>query len=172
SPKHPGPGSGYIVYCENGRYEGQRGRGQAFDKSGKLIREFRGNSGGDLHQKNFVDAVRANDSGLLNTEVQVGHHSTGWCNLANIAVLAGGAFSADASAKVPDESGLWTGVMTEMRDHLKEHGVTMNSREMKLSPMLTFDPAAEQFVGDHAADANQWLKRQYRNPYEVPEISV
>ncbi|MCA9062174.1 MAG: Gfo/Idh/MocA family oxidoreductase [Planctomycetaceae bacterium] len=172
SPKHPGPGSGYIVYCENGRYEGQRGRGQAFDKAGKVIREFRGNSGNDLHQQNFIDAVRAGDAGLLNTEVQIGHHSTGWCNLANIAVLAGGAYSADAAASVPDESGLWSGLLSEMQDHLKQHGITMNSREMKLSPMLTFDPASEQFVGDHAADANQWLKRQYRSPYEVPEVTA
>ena len=59
SPAHPGPGSGYIAYCEGGRFEGQRGRGVALDKDGKKIKEFRGNSGSVLHQKNFLDALRA-----------------------------------------------------------------------------------------------------------------
>ena len=55
--KHPGPGSGYIAYCEGGRLEGQRGRAVAFDQSGKEIKRFKGNAG-SAHQKNFIDAMR------------------------------------------------------------------------------------------------------------------
>jgi hypothetical protein len=36
-----------------------------------------------------------------------------------------------------------------------------------LGRQLTFDPAAERFVGD--TEANQMLKRNYRKPYVVPE---
>ena len=63
SPKHPGPGSGYVAYCEGGRLEGQRGGARAFDADGKEIRRFRGNSGGG-HQQNFIDAMKAGDSSL------------------------------------------------------------------------------------------------------------
>jgi len=36
-----------------------------------------------------------------------------------------------------------------------------------LGRQLTFDPKGEKFVGD--AEANQMLKRNYREPYVVPE---
>ena len=83
SPAHPGPGSGYMAYCEGGRFEGQRGRAAAFDKDGKLVKEFKGNGGNGDHQKNFIDAVRSRDASILNSEIKVGHDSTGWCNVAN-----------------------------------------------------------------------------------------
>ena len=75
-----------MAFCEGGRFEGQRGRAAAFDKDGKKIKEFKGNKGGSMHQENFIDAVRSRDSSLLKADVQVGHDSTGWCNLANIAL--------------------------------------------------------------------------------------
>ena len=89
SPAHPGPGSGYMAYCEGGRFEGQRGRAAAFDKDGKLIKEFKGNGGSGDHQKNFIDAARSRDASILNSDVKVGHDSTGWCNVANVAFRAG-----------------------------------------------------------------------------------
>jgi len=61
APKHPGPVSGYIAYCEGGRFEGKRGGGVAYDSKGNEIRKFTGDSG-KSHQKNFIEAVLANDS--------------------------------------------------------------------------------------------------------------
>ena len=115
SPAHPGPSSGYVVYCEGGRYEGQRGRGAAYDRSGKKIREFKGN--GDVrHQQNFIDAVRAQDRTLLNSEIAVGNDSTGWCNLANIAFRCGKEFSRDTAGKVQLDQ--WNELLGEMDSHL------------------------------------------------------
>ena len=37
---HPGPGSGYIAYCEGGRLEGQRGSAKAFDEDGNQYVDF------------------------------------------------------------------------------------------------------------------------------------
>lgn len=83
SPDFPGPGSGYVVYCQAGRLEGQRGSAKAYDIDGKLIKEFKGN-GGIAHQANFIEGVRTRKSELLNADVQVGHDSTRWFNFANI----------------------------------------------------------------------------------------
>lgn len=167
SPEHPGPGSGYVVYCEGGRYEGQRGRGAAFDKDGKRIREFRGN-GDVLHQKNFIEAVRTQDRSILNAEISVGNDTTGWCNLANIAFRCGNEFSHEVASQVELEQ--WTTLMGEMDDHLKAHDLALESDSIRLSPLLELDSKTEQFVGDHAETANHFLKREYRKGYEVPEI--
>ena len=169
SPKHPGPGSGYIAYCEGGRLEGQRGRAAAFDKDGKKIKEFKGNAGRD-HQQNFIDAVRSRNVSSLNTDVEMGHLSTGWCNLANIAFQTGKPFTKSDAAAVTGDEGVWQSVVGEMEQHLAAHGVKLESDSIKLSPMLTMDANTEQFVGENAAAANAFLKRQYRKPYVVPEI--
>ncbi|MBT4867590.1 MAG: Gfo/Idh/MocA family oxidoreductase [Planctomycetaceae bacterium] len=170
SAKHPGPGSGYIAYCEGGRLEGQRGRAVAFDKDGKQIKSFKGRGGNGLHQQNFIDAVRSRDASSLNTDVQVGHLSTGWCNLANIAFRAGSTFSHAAAKEVTGDRGVWGSLLGETERHLGTHNIKIESTQIKLSPMLTVDVENELFIGDHAKTANAFLKRQYRKGYEVPEI--
>ena len=47
----------------------------------------------------------------------------------------------------------------------------MESDSIRLSPLLTLDTKTEQFVGEEADSANQFLKREYRKGYEVPEIA-
>ena len=168
---HPGPGSGYIAYCEGGRFEGQRSRGAAYDKEGKLIKRFKGNSGMKLHQKNFIDAVRSRKAESLNSEVKVGHDSTGWCNLANVAYLSGSKFSSDDARQIGKSSKLWESVLGDMDKLLKAHGLSLDNAAIQLSPVLTIDPKTEQFIGSNAKTANQHLKREYRKGYEVPEIA-
>ncbi len=170
SSPHPGPNSGYMAFCEGGRFEGQRGRAEAFDKDGKSIKKFKGTGGMGLHQQNFIDAVRSRDSSILNADVQVGHDSTGWCNLANISYLSGRTFSFADAKQVDQGSQLWESVLGDMDKLLKSHGLGMESADIKLSPLLTIDPKSEQFVGSNATGANQFLKREYRKGYEVPEI--
>jgi len=169
--KHPGPGSGYIAYCEGGRFEGQRGRAVAFDKDGKQIKSFKGTGGNDRHQQNFIDAVRSRDVSSLNTDVQVGHDSTGWCNLANIAYRTGDTFSYAAAKEVSGDGGIWGSLLEETDKHLQAHQIKIESSEIKLGPMLTVDVEKEQFVGDHADEANDFLKRQYREGFEVPKLA-
>ena len=168
SPKCPGPESGYVAYCEGGRFEGQRGSGSAFDKDGKLIKKFSGNSGGTLHQQNFIDAVRKRDRTILNTDVQVGHDTTGWCNLANIAYRTGSAFSMENAQRVDVKE--WKSLVDEMKQLMSAHSLTLENAGLKLGPMLTMDSKTEQFVGSDSEQANKFLKREYRAPFVVPEI--
>ncbi len=167
---HPGPGSGYMAFCEGGRFEGQRGRAEAFDKNGKSIKKFRGTSGMGAHQVNFIEAVRSRDASILNADVQVGHDSTGWCNLANVAYQTGQPFSYDDAKQIGKGSDLWAGVVGDMDKLLKAHDLKMDDAGIQLSPVLSIDPKTEQFIGANADSANQYLKREYRKGYEVPEI--
>ena len=149
SPAHPGPGSGYVAYCEGGRLEGQRGHAVAFDKDGKEIKKFSGDSGDGAHQQNFIDAVRSRDASLLNAEIEVGHHSTGWCNLANIAFRAGGRFSYDQAREVGVEQ--WQTLLDEMDAHVRAYDMKLTNDQIRLSPMLDLDVEQERFVGEMAA---------------------
>ena len=165
SPKHPGPGSGYVVHCEGGRFEGQRGRAIAYDNDGKVIRKFSGN--GDVrHQANFIEAVRKQDHSLLNAEVEVGNDSTGWCNLANVAVRAGVDFSRRQVAEIDNEH--WQVLVGEMDQHLKAHDLELDERQIRLSCVLEIDDKSQRFVGSGADTANPYLKRDYRAGFEVP----
>jgi hypothetical protein len=169
SPTHPGPASGYVAFCEGGRYEGQRGSGVAIDNDGKTIKEFKGNRGDVLHQQNFIDAVRSRDASSLNADIEVGHHSTGWCNMANVAYRTGGEFSYNEAREIGLEH--WQDLLKEMDTHVSAYGLSMESDQIKLSPQLTLDVENEQFVDDHAEAANKFLKREYRAGYEVPELA-
>lgn len=166
---HPGPNSGYVVYCEGGEYHGQRGGGTAFDKDGKKIRGFGKNTGDDKHQANFIDAVRKRDRSILNADVEVGHHSTGWCNLANIAFQAGGKFSSEQAKEIDLEQ--WSTLMKEMEAHTAVHGVKLDDDQIRLSPMLELNVEEGRFVGDNAGQANKFIKREYRKGYEVPDLA-
>ena len=167
SPSHPGPGSGYVAYCQGGRFEGQRGRGAAFDKDGKMIKQFKGNSGNGLHQQNFIDAVRAHDASILNADVEIGNDSTGWCNLANIAYRAGSPYSVKTASAGPQE---FLAANKEMESVLAPHEIKLEGGQIMCSPVLDFDVKTERFIGPHSDSANQFLKREYRAPYIVPKL--
>jgi len=56
-----------------------------------------------------------------------------------------------------------------MVEHLKVNGVDLVKEPITMGPMLTMDPKAERFVGDWSTEANMFTKRNYREPYVVPE---
>lgn len=161
-----GPGSGYVIACEGGYYLGQRQKGRAVDLEGKTIREFKGGNIVPLHVQNFIDAVRSRDAGSLNAPVEMGHHSTGWCNLANVAFRAGSSYDREAltSASSMKDWGLLVGAMERQ---LSPFGVS--SAELRSSPVLTHDPKREVFTGEHAETANRFLRRKYRGKYKIAE---
>ncbi len=163
------PGSGYAVVCEGGTYLGQRGRGQAIDTDGKTIRSFKADVNTvPAHMKNFVDAVRSRNAESLAAPIENGHHSTGWCNLANVAFRASGAFNAEQLQNASDLP-QWRALLGEMTAPLSEFGADVS--DLKSSPVLTHDPATETFVGEHAELANPFLKREYRSGYEVKPVA-
>ena len=64
----------------------------------------------------------------------------------------------------------WITLMGEMDEHLESHQLSRVSEEIRVSPMLELDAKTEQFVGSGSTDANQYLNREYRKGYEVPEL--
>ncbi len=163
---HNGPGSGYVIACEGGYYLGQRGRGEAVDLNGKTIRKFQEKTDTVRdHMANFIDAVRSRDAASLAAPILTGHHSSGWCNLANVAHRVAAADPAKSIGRdaAPPVLGA---LVDDFATHLKAFDLTLDS--LAASPRLFHDPATERFVGDDARRANAFLKRDYRAGYVVP----
>jgi len=170
SVKYLGVGSGYIVHCEGGYYAGGRGGGAAHDRDGKVIRRFKGDSGAG-HARNFVDSVAARDRKRLNAEVKIGHASTAWCNLVNIACRVGGEYADEKTRSIGSDVELWPQLVGQAHEHLQRNGVDIAKSEFKISPVLEFDSEREQFVGESADAANQLLRREYRPEFKLPSIA-
>ena len=136
----------------------------------EVVKSFKGNGGNGVHHQNFIDAVRSRNVSDLNSDVEVGHLSTGWCNLANIAFQTGKPFTKSDAGAVDQD--IWQNLVGDMEEHLSAHNVKIESNEIQLSPMLTVDVDKEEFVGAHAAAANKFIKRQYREPYVVPNFEA
>ena len=60
--------------------------GAAFDKDGKMIREFKGE---DDHFANFLTAVRSRKIADLNADIEEGHLSSALCHTGNISYRLG-----------------------------------------------------------------------------------
>jgi len=170
---YKGVKSGYVVHCQGGYYAGQRGSGAAYDNDGKLITRFKGDSGAK-HPRNFVDAVFAHDRSRLNAEVQIGHQSTSWCNLANVALEAAAANSAgkyrrEAAEAVAQSFVPWGSLIGMMEQHLAKNSADVKAG-FSVSPVFQFDPESEQFVGHESQRANRFLRREYRSKFEVPTV--
>ena len=61
--------------------------------------------------------------------------------------------------------------MGEMDEHLASHKLSRVSDDIRISPMLELDTKTEQFVGTGSNAANQFLNREYRKGYEVPDLA-
>jgi hypothetical protein len=56
-----------------------------------------------------------------------------------------------------------------MIEHLKVNEVDLEKELITMGPMLTMDQEKEIFVGEYSEMANMYVKRNYREPFVVPE---
>ncbi len=124
-----------------------------------------------MHQRNFVDAVFARDRTKLNAEVQIGHQSTAWCNLADAARRAGGDYNHEQALAIRKDYKPWDDLVELIEGHLKKNSVDLKNSKFELGPTLEFDSEKQKFVGDGADRANKYLHREYREQFVVPTIA-
>jgi predicted dehydrogenase len=164
-----GPATGYVTFCQNGRLEGQRGQAIAFDKQGKVIREFKGNTGEGSHRRNFLDAIRNNTALEIAAPVEQGHYSTAWCNLANIASQLSHTQDVSTLSELDETFHLPAAdqVFKHMEGIVRRYG--KGDESFTLGPILTCDEVSECFTGNHASYANSKLNRVTRPEFRVPD---
>ena len=117
----------------------------------------------------FIRAVRSRKPADNNADAEVAHYSAALCHLANISYRLGTSVPySQAGAKLGDNSQVVES-FGAIRDNLKAIGMKLDETNYMLGRTLAFDPQAEQFVGEGAAEANPLLTRPYRAPFVVPQ---
>lgn len=144
-------------------------KGVVLDKKGEPTgKEFEG--GGDgIHFANFIKAVRSRKHEDLNADILEGHLSSALCHLGNISYRLGQpVLAADIAKKFQgDADALET--LDRFQQHLRDNMIDPETTKITLGPKLALK--GEEFVGDHAAEANKMLTRDYRAPYIVPKTA-
>ncbi len=171
----PGPTSGYIVYCEGGRYEKRWGSAIAFDKDGQKIRDFNATSerdGAFTHLDNYVNALYEGDESKLSAQIQIGYDSASWYNSLNAAYRLARPYSKKEALAVQGTDGLFADTIADLEAHLSKQGLKMDGDTFKMSDFLEIDQENECFKGDLGNDANELMNIQYRSGFAIPEIKV
>ncbi len=159
---------GNCIQCEGGYFACDDGGGWIYDNDGKKIKQFTG-QGGKGHHENWIKAVRSRKVSDLNGDIEVGHLSASLSHLANTSYRLG-------KKATPDEIKQTIGDNTEMADsfnrmleHLAANEVDLDKEPITIGPMLTMNPEKERYEGDYGDMANMFIKRNYREPFVVPE---
>lgn len=164
-----GIGIGVVVHCEGGDVvipATNYTSAQAFDKAGKLVKDFRG---GASHFANFVDGLRSRRESDLHVTVAESHVSSSLAHLSNISYRLGAATPPDElREKIQGQPALVESV-GRMLEHLAANQVDLGLTPPLLGHPLEVDPVAQRCIGNDAANA--LLTREYRAPYVVPEIA-
>jgi hypothetical protein len=164
-PSDKGPKTGRTrIKCQQGESGLPRPSGKAGDTGG-----FSAHKG---HLFNFLSVVRSRNLSDLRADVLEGHLSSALVHMANISYRLGELHSADETREVLKDRGPEAvEVFGGFQEHLVANGVDFSQTKFVLGPWLEMDSQSERFVGDSdlVARANQLLKREYREPFVIPE---
>jgi len=159
-----GTRAGVVVQCEGGYFVG----GWAYDNKGKKIKQFKV-TGGSGHHANFIKAVRSRKVSDLNADIAEGHLSSALCHLGNISHRIGKEASRDKVMEAIKGNKEMVDSFERFQEHLLVNGVDVKATPRILGPWLEIDTDNERFIGDFHEEANKLLRRQYREPFVVPE---
>ncbi len=159
---------GDCIQCEGGYFPCDDGGGWVFDNDGDRIKQFSGR-GGAGHHENFIKAVRSRKVSDLNGDIEIGHLSAALCHMANTSHRLGKKATVDEVFQAIGDNEEMFDSFSRMVEHLVANEVDLEKEPITLGPTLTMDADKEQYVGEHSDMANMYLKRNYREPFIVPE---
>ncbi len=159
---------GVAIQCENGYFAGGGGGGWAYDNSGERIKQFKGDAGGG-HAANFIKAVRSRNVSDLNADIEKMHVSSALSHLGNISYRLGKKMSADEIKDSIKGDAELADSYERVLAHLAANEIDLTKTPLVNGPMLTMDTEKEVFIGEHSEWANMYLKRNYREPFVVPD---
>jgi predicted dehydrogenase len=166
---------GVVIDCEGGYFAGDGTGGAVFDKDGKKIKSIVGGGSSEkletTHLANFVAAVRSRDTRDLAAEALEAHVSAACCHMANISHRLGKQSPPEAIHSAIEGSHELTDAFDRCRQYLRENGVDLDATRATLGPWVAFDSKEQRFVNDFASEANTLSRRQYREPFVVPELT-
>jgi predicted dehydrogenase len=172
--RRSGVSIGDCVQCEGGYFPCGDGGGWIFDNNGKRTdKSFTGKEyggiGGEGHHENFIKAVRSHKRSDQNADIEVGHLSAALCHMANTSYRLGKKMKPDEIKAALADNPDMLDSFDRMLEHLAANEVDLEKEPITMGPMLTMDPQKERYTGEYSDMANMFLKRNYREPFVVPE---
>ena len=165
---------GVVIDCEGGYFAGDASGGAVFDKAGKKVKDFPDDGSSKTlettHLANFMAAVRSRKASDLPAEALEGHLSAGCCHMANISHRLGKESPPESIRAAIEGNRELADAFDRCREYLRENHVDLGSTNATLGPWVSFDSREQRFVQDFASEANHLSRRQYREPFVVPEI--
>jgi len=117
---------------------------------------------------NFIDAVRSRRASDLQGDILQGHLSAALVHMANISYRLGKlAPGHEIKERIGAHREL-SSAYDRFQGHLAANGIDLEKTHAAIGPLLTMDPDTERFVGEFGAEANQFVSRDYREPFVVP----
>ena len=167
-PNFRGTRVGDCVQCEGGYFPCDDGGGWIYDNDGKKVKQFSGR-GGAGHHENFIKAVRSRKRSDQNADIEVGHLSAALCHMANTSHRLGKKATVDEVRAAIGDNAEMMDSFNRMLEHLAANEVNLEKEPITLGPVLTMDPKTERYVGENSDLANMFIKRNYREPFVVPD---
>jgi hypothetical protein len=144
--------------------------GWAYDNEGKRIRQFQ-RTGGAGHQANFIEAVRSRKVADLNADVLDGHLSSALCHMGNVSHRVGCRASLEQVRRAVAGNAYLAESVERLEQHIRANEVDLETTPLTLGADLTMDPQREVFTGPLSEEANRLLRRDYREPFVIPEVT-
>jgi len=168
SDKFHGEGVGNVFHCEGGLVFNGKFLPKGSDKPEPLAAAPRGPGAAGNHFDNFFAAVRSRNQAELNADILEGHYSSAVGHLANVSMRLGEETPFNPRTKAFGDNTEAYETLARMEEHLAgPNGLVLDGLKYRLGRKLVIDAAAEKVVGDD--EANQYLTREYRKPFVVPE---
>ncbi len=164
---------GDFVQCEGGYFPSATAAAGSSTTSGKKTSspspaDYAG-IGGEGHHENFIKAVRSRKRSDQNADIEVGHLSAALCHMANTSYRLGKKMKPDEIKAALADNPEMLDSFNRMLEHLAANQVDLEKEPITMGPMLTMDPQKEQYIGEYGDMANMFLKRNYREPFVIPE---
>ena len=151
------------VVCEGGYTVGNK----VFDKDDKLVREFKPTL--KPARNAFFDAIRGKDA-MPYYDIAEAHNSAGLVHLGNISHRVGKSASPQQIRERIGTNNDFRQAWERMLAHLEANEIDIQKTPPTLGAFLQFDPATERFTGELTAEANRYIKREYRKGFVVPDV--
>ena len=164
--KTAAPRIGNVIHCEGGFVA----EAKAYDNEGQAIKKFDNFDDGADHMKNFIESVRAGKIINPNLHVSHGFQAAALAQLSNISYRLGKQLSTDEIKErlANDKAGQET--FADFVANLEANKIDLTAEKISAGPWLEFDPVAEKFTGEFAAEANKLAQDEYAAGFELPKI--
>lgn len=116
-----------------------------------------------------IKAVRSRKREDQNADIEVGHISAALCHMANTSYRLGKKATVDEIRAAIGDNAEMMDSFDRMLQHLAANEVNLRKSRSRWARSRTMDPVKEQYVGENSELANLFPKRNYREPFVVPE---